>query len=296
MAKIKRTYDMILFYSLGYILVSFFALACLIPFILIISGSFTAEEAIIRYGYNIIPKEFSLKAYKFLVESPDAILRAYWVSVARTFVGTLISLFLMSMTAYVLQRKDFPYRNKFALFFYFTTLFSGGLVPTYILMIKYLHLKDTFLALIIPLLFSVFDMIIIRTFMSTLPESMSESAKIDGAGDFKIFIAIILPLSKPALATIGLFSALSYWNDWMYAMLYIQNDRMYPLQYYLYKILSQIEAVKNLARAGVNATIDLPEESYKLAMTVVATGPIVFLYPYLQKYFIKGITVGAVKG
>jgi len=263
---------------------------------MVISGSFTAEDAIMRYGYSLIPRKFSLEAYDFFIKSPDAVLRAYAVTILRTFAGTVLSLFLMSMTAYVLQRKDFPYRNRFSMFFYFTTLFSGGLVPTYILMIKYLRLKDTFLALIIPLLFNVFNMIIIRTYMSSLPESISESAKIDGAGDFRIFIGIILPISTPAIATIGLFSALAYWNDWMYAMLYIQNDRLYPLQYYLYKVLSQIEAMKSLTRANINVRYTMPEESFKLAMTVVATGPIVFLYPYMQKYFIKGLTIGAVKG
>ena len=231
MSKIKKENDSILFSILGYVLITSFSIACLIPFIMIISGSFTAEDAIMRYGYSLIPKKFSLEAYGFLVKSPEAIIRAYTVTIIRTITGTILSLFLMSMTAYVLQRKDFPYRNKLSMFFYFTTLFNGGLVPTYILMIKYLRLKDTFVALILPLLFSVFNMIIIRTYMSSLPESISESAKIDGAGDFRIFIGIILPISTPAIATIGLFSALAYWNDWMYAMLYTQNDRLYPLQH-----------------------------------------------------------------
>jgi len=296
MAKIKKGNDSIIFSIIGYTLVTLFSVLCLIPFVMVVSGSFTAEDAIMRYGYSLIPRKFSLDAYGFFIKSPDAVLRAYTVTILRTFVGTILSLFLMSMTAYVLQRKDFPYRNRFSMFFYFTTLFSGELVPTYILMIKYLRLKDTFLALIIPLLFNVFNMIIIRTYMSSLPESISESAKIDGAGDFRVFIVIILPISTPAIATIGLFSALAYWNDWMYAMLYIQNDKLYPLQYYLYKVLSQIEAIKSLTRANINVRYTLPEESYKLAMTVVATGPIVFLYPYLQKYFIKGLTIGAVKG
>jgi putative aldouronate transport system permease protein len=163
-------------------------------------------------------------------------------------------------------------------------------------MVKYLHMKDNYLALLIPLLFNVFNMIIIRTFMSSLPESLGESAKIDGAGDFMIFAKIILPLSKPVLATISLFTALAYWNDWVNAMLYIQDSDMIPLQYYLYKVLSVMEFIKNAARTGANIHVDVPQESYKLAMTVVTTGPIIFLYPLLQKYFIKGLTVGAVKG
>jgi len=203
------------------------------------------------------------------------------------------------MAAYALQRKDFVYRNFFAFFFYFTTIFSGGLVPWYILMVKYLHMKDNYLALIIPGLFGVFNMIIIRSFMSSIPDSITESAKIDGASDFRIFIQLILPLSRPVLVTIGLFIALEYWNDWYLSMLFIQKDNMYPLQYFLYKIISKIDFLRNVAARSSNinlSKISLPSESFKLAMTVIATGPIIFLYPHLQKYFIKGIMMGAIKG
>ena len=294
--KTRKGKDLIIFNIMGYSIISFFALLSVIPFLLIISGSFTAEETIIRYGYNLVPKKISFDAYRFVMEAPSTVIRAYCVTITLTLVGTVLSLFLMAMTAYVLQRKDFPYRNFFSLFFYFTTLFSGGLVPTYILMIKYLNMKNNFLALLLPMLFSVFYIIIIRTFMSVLPDSISESAKIDGAGDFRIFITLILPLSKPVLATIGLFTALGYWNDWIHAMLYIQRESMYPLQYYLYKVLSRIDFIKSIAATATSVKVELPQESFKLAMTVVTTGPIIFLYPYLQKYFIKGLTIGAVKG
>ena len=289
--------DRILFSTIGYFVICIVALLCVIPFIMVISGSFTAESAIYKYGYGLFPSVFSLEAYRLVFKSPQSILYAYLVSIGVTVVGTLTSLFLTAMTGYVLQKKELRTRNFFSLYIYFTTLFSGGLVPWYILMYRYLHMKDNFLGLILPLLFNVFFIIVTRSFMKSIPDAITESAKIDGAGEFYIFIRIILPLSKPALATIGMFIALNYWNDWYYAMLFIQNDKMFPLQYFLYRLLSSIEFAKNVASRGANIIVtDLPSESYKLAMTIVAIGPIVLLYPFLQKYFIKGLTIGAVKG
>jgi putative aldouronate transport system permease protein len=203
------------------------------------------------------------------------------------------------MTAYVLTRKDFEWRNKVSFYFYFTTLFSGGLVPWYILMVKYFHLKDSYLALLLPPLLSVFNMLVMKSYMSGIPDAITESAKIDGAGDFRIFAKLILPLAKPALATIGLFIALGYWNDWYNSMLFIQNEKLYSLQYFLYKIVNNVEAYKNiLSQTGgsVNVKIDMPSESLKMALTVIVTGPIILLYPFVQKYFVQGITIGAVKG
>jgi len=271
-------------------------LICVIPFILILSGSFSKESVIVRTGYGLLPKSFDLASYEMVLRFPMDILRAYGVTVALTGLGSFMSLFLVSMTAYALLRKDFRTRNFFALFFYFTTLFSGGLVPWYILMLKYLQMKNNFLALLLPLLINVFDLIIMRTFMQSIPDSLCESAKLDGAGEFTIYSRIYIPLSKSALATIGLFVALRYWNDWYNAMLFIGDEKMYPLQYYLYKVLNSMQAAKQAAeRAGV-VVKDVPSQTFKLAMTVVATGPIVLLYPFLQKYFIRGITIGAVKG
>lgn len=288
-----------LFNIIAYFSIAALAFLCLLPFLLVISGSVTEESSIILYGYRLIPVKISLAAYKIAFGNPTTILRAYAVTAFVTATGTLLSLFLTSMASYALQRKDFVYRNIFAFFFYFTTIFSGGLVPWYILMVKYLHMKDSYLALIIPGLFGMFNMIIIRSFMSSIPDSITESAKIDGASDFRIFIQLILPLSKPVLVAIGLFIALEYWNDWYLSMLFIQKEKMYPLQYFLYKIISKIDFLKNVAAKSSNinlSKISLPSESFKLAMTVIATGPIIFLYPYLQKYFIKGIMMGAVKG
>jgi putative aldouronate transport system permease protein len=291
---IKR--DRIAFNILAYILITVLALFCVIPFVMVLSGSFSTERLIMRYGFGLLPKGFSLESYGTVFRNPREILRAYGVTILLTFSGTFLSLFLVSMTSYVLLRKDLKSRNFFALFFYFTTLFSGGLVPWYILMLRYLNMKNNFLAMLLPPLFSVFDLIIMRTFMKGIPESLCESAKLDGANEFIIYTRIYIPLSLSALATVGLFVALRYWNDWYNAMLFITNEKMYPLQFYLYKILNSMQTIRMAAeRAGVPMP-EMPTQTFKLAMTVVATGPILFLYPFVQKYFIKGITIGAVKG
>lgn len=294
--RIKRGKEQVLFNTISYSFVLVFTLICVIPFLLVISGSFTDEGSIHTDGYRFIPKQFSLNAYKVAFAMPENIIRAYGVTGAVTAVGTLAGLFIICMTAYALQRPQFKYRNAFALYFYFTTLFSGGLVPWYILMVKYLHLKNNYLALLFPAMLTVFDIIIMRSFMKSIPEALAESAKIDGAGEFRIFAQIFLPLSKPALATVGLFIALRYWNDWYASMLFISNKKMYSLQFYLYSMLTQMEFAANDAKSAGIVMEQYPAESFKLAMTIVATGPIILLYPFVQKYFIQGMTVGAVKG
>jgi putative aldouronate transport system permease protein len=197
----------------------------------------------------------------------------------------------------VLSRRDFKWRGRFSFFFFFTTLFSGGLVPWYLMIVNYLHLKDTLLVLILPLLMNVFYIIVMKSFMSSIPDAITESAKIDGAGDFRIFVQLIVPLSKPALATIGLFIALAYWNDWYNALLFISKSELMPLQYYLYKMLGNMDGMrKAMMASGAVVNTDLPTESLKMAMTIVATGPILLAYPFIQKYFVTGLTIGAVKG
>lgn len=293
---VPKSRDTIIFNWVGYLLISLFSILCLLPFWMLISASFTSEHAILNYGYRLIPPEFSTSAYEMLFKYPADILRAYGVTIFVTVAGTAAGLFMASMTAYVMSRKDFRYRNALAFYFYFVTLFNGGLVATYIMMIRYYHLKNNLLALILPYLVNVFYLIIMRSFMTSIPESLGESAKIDGAGDFTVFVRIILPLSKPALATIGLFIALDYWNDWYNAMLYITDYRLYPLQYLLYNMLSLQDAMARIsAESSVNIN-DMPMMSIKMAMAVIAMGPILLVYPFVQKYFIKGITVGAVKG
>lgn len=295
-SKIKLSTSSKVFYVICYVFVALMVLACLLPFILLISGSFTSEQVIRFEGYGFWPKEFSLEAYKIIFKTPERILRAYGVSIFITAVGTALGLFLTSMVAYVISRKDFVYRNKLSFFFYFTTLFNGGMVSTYIYYIQYLHLKDSYLALILPGMFNVFYLLIMRTFVNSIPFSLVESAKIDGAGEYRIFFTIILPLLKPGLATIGLFLALGYWNDWYNAMLYMSTESKYPLQYMLYSIQQQTQALAQIAsKAGIQVA-NLPSNSLKLAMAVVATGPIILVYPFVQKYFVKGIAIGAVKG
>lgn len=276
--------------------VTLVALLCIFPFWMVVIGSLTPENEIYVRGYSLWPQTFSTEAYKLAFEDPGKILRSYLVTVGITGAGTAVSLFIVSMCGYVLQRPDFKSRNFFTMFVFFTVLFNGGLVPWYILMTNYLHLKDNYLALILPMMVNVFYLIIMKNFMRSIPGALIESAKIDGAGEFYIFLRIVLPLAKPALASIGMFIALNYWNDWRNGMLFMQNETMYPLQYYLYRLLSSLDFLKSAA-----STIDLgdqvfPSESFKLAMTVVATGPIILLYPFVQKYFVKGITIGAVKG
>lgn len=297
----KKSKDIKVFNILSYTLIALVAIICLIPFLMVVVGSFTAEKEIIANGFSFFPKELSLEAYKTALKEPMAILRAYGVTASLTIIGTAIGLFIVAMTAYVLQRKDFKWRNKVSFFFYFTTLFSGGLVPWYILMVKYLGLKDSYLSLLLPPLLSVFNIIIMKSYMSGIPQALTESAKIDGAGDFTIFMKVILPLVKPALATIGMFIALGYWNDWYNSMLFINNENLYSLQYYLYKIVNNIEAYKTiLAQAGggtsLGSTINMPSESLKMALTIIVTGPIILVYPFIQKYFVSGVTIGAVKG
>ena len=284
----------IVFNCIAYIIILGLVIVGLLPFIMIISGSLSSSQAIMKNGYSLFVQDFTLDAYRMIFRFPEEIGKSYIVSIFVTVVGTLFGLICMAMAGYVLQRKDLRYSNQIAFFFYFTTLFSGGLVPWYMLIAK-LGMKETVWALIIPMMCSPFNILLIRNFMKQIPESLTESAQIDGAGDFYIFIKIICPLSKPILATVGLFLALAYWNNWYLASLFINNVDLWPLQYRLHRILTAAMAVaQGGAENFVNATI--PTETVKLANAVVATGPIVLLYPFLQKYFVQGITIGAVKG
>lgn len=266
----------------------------ILPFVVIITGSFSSSDAIIRNGYSIFVQEFSLDAYKMIFVYPEEILSSASVSVTVTVVGTLAGLVIMAMTGYALSCREMKYRNGIAFFFYFTTLFSGGLVPWYML-ISGMGMRDTLAALIVPMLCSSFYILLIRNSMRQVPESLAESAKMDGAGHMRIFLQIMAPLSTPILATVALFLALAYWNNWYLASLFITKTTMWPLQFRLHRTLTAAEAV---AQGGAehfkNAVI--PTETVKLATAVVATGPIFLVYPFLQKYFVQGITVGAVKG
>ncbi|AEI45938.1 protein LplC [Paenibacillus mucilaginosus 3016] len=287
-----------LFQAAAYLFITAAALACLFPFLLILSASFTQNESIIRSGYHLLPLDFSLEGYKTVFRFPEQVLKAYGVTIFTTVTGTALGLFLMTMAGYVLQRKDFKYRNVFSFYIYFTTLFGGGLVPWYIMMTKYLQLTDTYTALIFPGLMTPFLIILMKTFIrSAVPEELFESAKIDGAGDFTIYSRIVLQLSMPGIATVGLFLALHYWNDWFGSSLFINDQSKYQLQFYLYNIVNAMQFIAQMgAGTGVSLGQDMPTESTKMAMAIIVTGPILFLYPFVQRYFVKGLTVGAVKG
>lgn len=291
-----KSKDAMVVQFIGYLFIGFFALICVIPFYLIVIASFTSEASLIRDGYPIFPTGFDLQSYLLCLKNPVSILKAYGTTIGVTAAGTTLAVLLATMTGYVLSRKDFPWRNGFSFFFFFTTLFSGGLVPWYMMCVRYLHMKNTYFALILPLMFSVWNMIIAKTFMNGIPDAISESAKIDGANDITIFIKLILPLSKPLLATLGLFSALAYWNDWYNCMLYVTEEDMFNLQYYLQRMLGSAEAMRIVAEKSGIALPSVPLEGMKMAMTIIATGPIVLLYPFVQRYFVKGLTIGAVKG
>lgn len=296
--KIKEEKSTRLFRAFALVLITAGSLVCLLPFILIISASLTENESIILDGYRIVPKVFSWAGYKTVFRFPDQVLRAYGVTSLVTVIGTSLGLFLMTMAGYVLQRKDFKYRNFFSFFIYFTTLFGGGLVPWYILVTKYLNLVDTYTVLIYPGLMTPFLIILMKNFIrSAVPDEIVESAKIDGANDFLIYCRIIIQLSMPGIATVGLFLALQYWNDWFLSSLFINNTEMFQLQFYLYNLINAADSINKLgAGAGVNVAGDIPAEATKMAMAVIVTGPILFLYPFVQRYFVKGLTIGAVKG
>ena len=294
--KLKGDRSQRIIRGIAYVLTTIVSLICVIPFYLVIVASFSSEQDIIAKGFSIWPAHFSLDAYKLVFQVPETIFRAYGVSIFITAVGTVTGLFVTTMAAYVLCRRTCRYRNQIAFFFYFTTLFSGGMIPTYIWLTQSLHLKDNIFVMVFPLLMSSWNILLMRNFMRDIPEEMAEAATIDGASEFTVFVRLFLPLAKAGLATIGLFMGLAYWNDWYHAMLYINKSELYPLQYLLYDMQNSIEGIKKAAAIANVPSYNMPTESFKMAMAVVATGPIILLYPFVQKYFIKGLTVGAVKG
>ncbi|MDE7022291.1 MAG: carbohydrate ABC transporter permease [Lachnospiraceae bacterium] len=296
--KKHKGYDRMVFSVVSHLALFVLAAICLLPFWLVISGSLSEQQSIRLNGYQLIPEQVSLEAYRMLFRIPEELINAYGVTILVTAVGTGLGLLVTSMASYVLANKNFRYRYQVSFFFYFTSIFGGGLVPWYIFNTKYLRFHNSIIALILPILVNVTYLLILKSYMMSIPESLYESAYLDGAGDMVVYFKIALPLSKAGLATVGLFIALNYWNDWYNAMLFLDEGRreLYPLQYYLNNILTKAQAINAAAaRSGIPAS-DVPSEPMKLAMTVIATGPIVLLYPFLQKYFVKGVTIGAVKG
>ena len=278
------------------VILAIFSVACLFPFIFVIIISLTSEQSLIQNGYSIFPQEWSLEAYKYLLTSGGQLAQSYMVTITVTIIGTIINVSMVSTYAYALSRHNFKYRKQFTFLVFFTMLFGGGMVPSYIVMTQVLGLKNTIWALILPLAFNSFNIIVMRTFFQrSIPDSIIESARIDGASEFKIFIKMVLPLALPGIATIALFSTLAYWNDWFNSMLYIDYQELVPLQHMLMKIEKNMEFIRQNAMLSGQVMSSLPQESVRMAMVVISTLPIACTYPFFQKYFISGLTVGGVK-
>ncbi|WP_376768650.1 carbohydrate ABC transporter permease [Paenibacillus foliorum] len=274
-------------------------LVMLLPLLLIISVSFTNELTLSSEGYRFIPSKFSLSAYNTLFEAPGILLNAYGITILVTVLGTACGLLLTTMLAYTISRPDYRYRRITTLFVFFTMLFNGGLVPFYILVTQYLHLKDTLGALILPYLISPFLVMVMKGFLEKIPLEIIESAKMDGASEFRIFFTLILPLSTPALATVGLFISFTYWNDWWLGLLFIDAEKLVPLQLLLYRVMNSIEFLRSNTEFMSTMTIDMsqfPNLSARMAMAILGAGPMLFIFPFFQKYFVRGLTVGSLKG
>ena len=273
-------------------------LFCLLPLILVVAVSFSSMDSILTSGYSFIPKTFTLKAYSYLFTEARGIFQGYLISISTSLLGGVLSTLITAMVAYPISRSDYKFSGKVTFYIFFTMLFNGGLVPWYMLISNYLKLKDTFWVLILPYVVLGWNVMLMRTFFKSVPVEVTEAAEVDGANVYRVFFQIVLPMSKPALATIGLLSLLRYWNDWWLALLFIENEMLVPLQYLLYRMMSNIEELLNQSTTvGTMVDInDFPTEPARMAMAVVAAGPMLFLFPFFQKYFVRGMTVGAVKG
>ena len=270
----------------------------IVPFVLVVSVSLSSETDIAKYGYRLIPKNIDFSAYKYVFSNPGAVINAYKITAIFSFLGTFLSVLFMAMASYALSVSDLKGRSAFSMFFYFTMLFSGGLVPSYILITQYLHLNNTIWVYILPTLISPWHMFMMRTFFSQIPKEISESAMIDGASEYRIFLQMIIPLSKPVIATMFLLGFLTRWNEWNIAMLYIDDQNLISLQYLLQRIMKNIEVLQQAEdMAGTMVSVaDIPSETSRMAMAVVVAGPALLIFPFFQKYFVKGLTVGSVKG
>jgi len=293
----KWNIPLLLIHTLFFLL----SLSMIVPLILIVMISITDEQALLADGFRLIPEKFSLMAYKLVLESPKMLLNAYGVTIFVTTVGTILSLLVVSSAAYALSRRTYRLRKPTLVYFVITMLFNGGLIPSYILITQYLHLKNTIWVLIVPALASVWNIMIMRTYMLSLPQEIVESAYMDGAGEWRIYAVIILPLSMPSVATLGLLTAFGYWNEWFAGLLYIDNDHqnLVPLQLLLYRIETMANYIGSNLGDAARTLVDesrFPAYGTRFAMAVLATGPMLFIFPFFQKYFVKGLTIGSLKG
>lgn len=272
-----------------------FTLMCLLPMVLTVMVSFTEETAIMRNGYSFFPEKWSTYAYSLMFQGGSSVMRGYMISIITTLIGTTLAVLITALTAYTLSNKRVVYRGRLGLFFFIPMVFNAGIVPWYLITGK-LGLRNNIWALIVPnLLFNPFNLFLVRNYMSGLPDSLRESATIDGANDLTIALKIYFPLSLPAIATIGLFYGLGYWNDWWNAIMLVDDKKLYPIQYLLLQLKSQISMLKDLQYTASAGYATPPSESLKMATAVITIGPIVLLYPFLQRYYINGMVVGAVK-
>lgn len=296
MTKRTQKSDKILI-GVFYVLLAIFSLICLIPLVLAISGSFSTESEVSLKGFSLLPRRFTLDTYRYVFNSQgETLLGAYMVTIVVTVLGTILSVIITTCFAYVISVKDFRHANKLAFFAYFTMLFSGGMLPWYLVCTKYYHLGNTLWGLILPYSMNVFYMYLIRNFIKGIPYELTESAKIDGAGHFQIFYKVILPLAKAGIVTIVLFYALTYWNDFYLPLMLVSEDKYFSMQYILYKMNANIQYLASNPNGMGAGHIVLPTNTIKMAITCIAIGPIALVYPFVQKYFVKGVTVGALKG
>lgn len=284
-----------LFTISAYFFTFLFAVFCLFPFLLMVMGSFTAETELILHGYSLFPKAFSTAAYEAVLQS-KVLFQSYRISITVTAVGAVSALAISAMLAYTLANKRNVLQSPMLIYCYLPMLFSGGIIPFYIVVSQWLHLQNTVWALILTLLCQPFLVFLLVSFFRTLPEELEEAARIDGANEMRVFFQIILPISKPILASVGLFYALNYWNDWFMGLMFVDNDKLFPLQLILRRMVSNMDAAKSLIPSGAAISVQPPAYGVRMATTVLTIGPIILLYPMLQKYFVKGLTVGAVKG
>ncbi len=287
--------------ALFHLLLGVFALACIVPFVFVIIISFSSEESIRRIGYAFMPQEWSLAAYRQVLNLGDALWRSYFNSFFITIVGTLVSVTMCVLYAYPLYRKDYKFRGFFSFLSFFTMIFGGGLIPTYIVCKNLLGMSNNYYALIVPMLVSPFNIIIMRTFFqTTVPFDLIEASTIDGSGEYTTLVRIVLPIMKPGIATVALLTALGYWNEWFLCLLYVTKRELYPLQYLLMEMQRNAEFLARnssmIGASGADAIRALPSQTMRMAVVVFIVLPIACAYPFFQRYVVAGLTVGSVKG
>ncbi|MBO7600573.1 MAG: carbohydrate ABC transporter permease [Lachnospiraceae bacterium] len=278
-----------------------FCLLCIVPFIFVVIISITSQDSIRAIGYSFFPKEISMEAYSYVLKLGDQLWRSYFNSFLVTVLGTFLTMLMTILYAYALYRKDFRFRGFFTFWAFFTMLFGGGLAPTYVVCKTVLGLSNSYAAIIVPMLLNPFNIIVMRTFFhSSIPEELIDAAAIDGAGEYKTLFKIIIPISKPGIATVGLLSALAYWNEWFIPMLYVRDAKYYPLQYLLMQMQTKVDfLVKNSSMIGAEASniiSTLPSDALRMALVVLIVVPIACGYPFFQRYIVSGLTIGSVKG